>query len=294
MPSAGSSGVPSASQTGEVGLRQLAGILRDGWKTIVVLAALGVAIALVIAFASTKIYRATVLVAPVGEHQLNSSLAAMAGQLGGLAALAGFNLDASGNRDQALALLRSRFVAEAMIRDRKLKPLLFPDRWDADKNAWRRSEPSDGVTYRRFDKSIRSVEEDRRTGLITISIEFRDRLQVADWATDLVKRVNAIMRERAVSEAQSSLDFLNQELEKSSPMEVRQAIFNLIENQVKTIMLAHVREEFALKIVDPPVVPDARDNVSPMRVLIVELGLFLGALAGAIAVFARRVWMQPG
>jgi LPS O-antigen subunit length determinant protein (WzzB/FepE family) len=277
---------------GELDLRELFGILRDGWKLIAIAATAGVLVSLLIALTSPRIYRARALVAPAAEQQLNNSLAAVAGQFGGLAALAGLNIGgASAAREQAVALLQSRLIGEALIREQGLKPLLFPSRWDDEQKAWDKREPSDGETYRRFDQKIRSVEEDRRTGLITLTIEFTDRERVAEWASDLVRRVNRMMRERAIAEAEGSLNYLNQELEKSSVVEVRQSIYNLIEGQVKTIMLAHVREEYALKIVDPPVVPDVRDYVKPRRALIVALGLFLGTLAGVVVVFVRRVWL---
>ncbi len=106
------------------------------------------------------------------------------------------------------------------------------------------------------------------------------------WANQLVERLNNYLRVRDIAEAERSIEFLNEELEKSSVIEIRQGIFRLIENQIEMIMLANVRDEYVFKILDPAVASDADKFVKPNRRLIVALGFLIGSfLAVVLAMF---------
>ena len=82
----------------------------------------------------------------------------------------------------------------------------------------------------------------------------------------------------AIRESEKSLDFLNRELEKTSFVELQKAIYSLMEQEVRRAMFANVREEYGLKILDPPLVPDLDDYVWPNRILFALLGVFVGAV----------------
>jgi uncharacterized protein involved in exopolysaccharide biosynthesis len=58
----------------------------------------------------------------------------------------------------------------------------------------------------------------------------------------------------------------------------------MIENQVRTAMMANTREDFAFKVVDPAVTPDLRAKVRPRRALIALGGVLLGTFAGVAVV----------
>ena len=71
-------------------------------------------------------------------------------------------------------------------------------------------------------------------------------------------------------------------------MELQQSIYELIEEQIKRIMLANVRDEYAFQVVDPAAIPDNRYFVRPKRIFIVIVGTLLGAFAGIFAAFAAH------
>ena len=48
-------------------------------------------------------------------------------------------------------------------------------------------------------------------------------------------------------------------------------------------MLANVKEDFALEVIDPAVVPEQRD--SPDRKFIVSVGVLIGLLLGVFMIF---------
>lgn len=252
------------------------------------------ALATVLAFVMTPVYRSKALLIPVSQEQENRGLSAIAGQFGGLAQLAGLNFGSGGgsSKDEAIALLKSRGFTEQFIQSENLLPILFDSEWDADQERWKSDDPDDVPTlndgYRLFDRKIRQVTEDRKTSLVTLTIDWKDRELAARWAQLLVGRVNQSMRERAIEESQRSLNYLNQELLKTEAAEVRQAIYRLIENQIKTIMWANVRDQYSFRVLDPPAVADKDDPVRPKRALMIVIGFLLGGFISLIVAYVRN------
>jgi uncharacterized protein involved in exopolysaccharide biosynthesis len=249
------------------------------------------AMALAVAFLLTPYYRAEALIAPVVENQSGSALSSMVGQLGGLASLVSMPV-ASNSRAEALAILKSRALARQFILENELVPVLFEEQWDATANAWSsevsEDPPSvtDAVNF--FNRNVRKVIEDPKTGMVSVRIEWKDRLQAADWANALVDSVNQAMRERTIAEAQESIQYLKDEAQRTSIVELEQAIYQLVQEQVSTIMLAHVRDEYAFQVIDPAVPAEAGDYAGPNKLAIAALGLFGGIMAGIFLVLLRE------
>lgn len=274
----------------EVSLADLWRVLYDG-KWIVVLVALSCAIlSAVAAFTLTPVYRAQVLMAPVAEDGSRSGIAALAGQLGGLAAFAGLQPPAGANTALGIATLESRALTEQFIRERNLMPVLFPDAGgssdnDVDVGEGSSDAPTIGDAYSLFD-SIRAVTEDVQTGLVTLTVDWPDAEVAADWANGLVAQVNERLRNDAIEEAQQNLEFLEGQLDNYSAVAVREAVFNLMEAEMKNAMLANVRAEYAFEVIDPAVVPERR--FKPRRLLMVVVGSVAGCILGFLAVFLRN------
>jgi uncharacterized protein involved in exopolysaccharide biosynthesis len=249
---------------------------------------IGVALAFAVAAAAyslilTPIYRSEAVLAPVSRN----GAVGVASGLNGLASLAGINLGSGGNGEQYLALLRSNFFIEEFIQDKHLLPILYADQWNEDKKLWKSSDPNeqpnirDAVTY--FAQNVRFVTEDRRTGLVTFAVEWKDPNLAAEWATGLVERINEMVRSRELKQAQDRLVILNAQLAKANLVELRQAIARVIEDQVSTMTIAQAESEYAFKVIDPPVVPNQR--VRPRRTLIVILAGICGGFVGVTAAF---------
>ncbi len=261
-------------------------LARRRW-TIVLVATLVAAGAIAAAFLMTPVYRAQVLLAPVIDEPAAGGLAALAGQFGGLASLAGIEVPGSGNTEEAVAMLRSRQLTTAFIEDESLLPVLFAGSWDETAGAWRDDDdiPTMDDAYELFDEDIREVTHDTKTGLVTLSIEWTDPQLSADWANALVDRVNTAMRERAIDEADRNVFYLERELQKTGIVELQAAIYRLIESQISNRMLANTRDEYSFKVIDPAVRSDDDNFVRPQRLPMVALGVVLGLVAGVIAAF---------
>lgn len=245
---------------------------------------------------SRPIYRATIIMVPAGSEQnsLGASLAGSLGQFGGLASLAGFGIGSETVETEAsLAVLRSREFTEKFIRERDLMPLLFEDAWDAKARRWK--DPSDPPTlargFKHFDTGIRSIARDKRTQLVTMNIDWYDREQAAEWANELVARLNAEMRARAIAKSTASVGFLEQELKKTPLLGTQEAINRLIEAQIKQRMIANVTQEYAFRVVDRALVPDRIDKIWPKGSVLFPMGVLLGGFFGVVGVLLAT-WLS--
>lgn len=249
------------------------------------------AIALAIAFTSTRIYRASVVLVPANAEGADGMEGAL-GQLGGLASLAGLKLGSSGLQiEEALAVLRSREFTEEFIRDKNLMPVLYDEAWDAKENRWLpdAKPPTPAQAYKYFHKGIRTIMQDKKTSLVTMHIDWKNAAQAAEWANELVARLNGEMRGRAISQANASLGYLEKELQVTSAVGTRDAINRLIETQIKQRMLATVTQEYTFRIVDKALPPDADDPFRPNKLLLVAGGIGLGGILGICGVLFAGV-----
>lgn len=254
-----------------------------------------VAVTSVFAFASvayalfaTEWYRAETLLAPAEE----SSTPSFGGQLGGLAALAGVSVGGS-DSTEAVATLKSREFAREFIQDLNLMPQFFADDWNAEAGEWVVDDLEDVPDIRdavkKFHDTVLKVNEDLKTGLVTLAIDWTDAETAAEWANLLVRRLNSRLRERSLKEAEANVTYLQAELAKTNVVTLQQSIGRLLESELQKLMLARGNEEFAFRVIDTASAPKIRTR--PKRTLIVVLGTMLGillAVFGSFLVYAMR------
>ncbi len=274
----------------EIDLRRLWQHLKAGKWWILALTLLAASAAAFFAWTAEPRYEVSVVMSPV-ESGKGGGLSALASQFGGLASLAGIDLGGGGGKtEEALAVLESRRFTEAFIRDHQLLPVLFADRWDAEQGRWRleagEKAPDMWDAVKVFNE-IRQVNSDKKSGLVTLTLRWRNPQQAAQWANELVERINRHMQAQAVQEAQESIDYLREQLKNTDLVEMEQAIYRLIEAQTKNIMFAKVRDEYVFRVIDPAIPPDVDEPVSPKRGLIVTLGVVVGLILGVFVALLR-------
>jgi uncharacterized protein involved in exopolysaccharide biosynthesis len=245
-------------------------------------------ISVVDALLTRPVYRAETVVAPVAEDAMSSGTSGLGGQLGGVAVLAGGLLGGSGEWKEAVAVLHSRHLIEELVTQDGLLPVLFPSKrsW----LPWSKGDarpPTIGDAVLVFRQRILQIREDLKTGLVTVRVEWFDPRVCADWANQLVAFADAELRATAVTDAQSSLVALQDQLRKTDDVELRSAISRLIEAQLRTKIVAGVRSQYAYRVIDRAVPADRDKRVRPMRTLMVFMGTLAGALLGAFAVMIR-------
>jgi uncharacterized protein involved in exopolysaccharide biosynthesis len=278
--------VPGKQAPDDYDVATLMKVAMRGWKIILGAMLLAAIVAAVISLQMRKTYRAQALIAPVAQNS-GGAMNALRNEFGGLAALAGIDLGSNaGGHEEAFATLNSGGLARDFIRDEKLLPVLFGEQWDAKARAWRTKDvPSLEDAVQKFTGQVRTVEENLKTGLVTVTVEWYSPELAADWANRLVDRTNERLRNDAIRNSERSIEFLEKELAKTNVVELRQAIFRLIETQVNSAMLANVQREFAFRFIDRAVPPEMRS--SPRRKVIVAGGAALGFILGIGFVLGR-------
>jgi uncharacterized protein involved in exopolysaccharide biosynthesis len=267
--------------------RALAADWRLVGSTILIAAVLSVAVA----FLLTPKYTAETVIIEKADRSGSGGSAAMLARLGGLAQFAGIDLSALGaGPDDAKVTLYSRALLERFITTKNLLPVLFADDWDDTARRWTTS-PEDtptvwlGVKF--FGEHVYSVKEDLTTGVIAVRVEWTDPEIAASWANDLVKLANEIIRTRALNESQRNIDYLNQELARTDVVGLQQVLYGLLESEMKVVMLANDREEYAFTVIDPATVPELRSF--PNRPLVAVAGTIFGGFIAMLIVLIRLV-----
>ena len=214
-------------------------------------------------------------------------------QLGGLANLAGISLTGSSSNQAPLAVLRSREVAREFIEDEKLLALILLNQRgliDDERKKGNVDRPYDiRDAVATFDKQIRAVTDDKKAGLVTLSITWVDADLAADWANLLVRRVNARMRNQAIIEAEANIKYLREQLSANSIAPLQQSIAGVLESEMRKLMLARGSEEYAFKVIDKAVPPKRRAR--PQRAVIVAASFMLGLFVSFGYVLAWRGWV---
>ena len=251
------------------------------------LATVGGAAGIALSFWVSPEYKAdAVLIASDEILGLNASGAL--GSLGGLASLVG--VGGAGNKEsEAVETLKSRGLTISYIESNGLMPILFPGRWDVATNKGKADFRGHVLTledgYRKFDKSVRAVVENRKTGLVNITVTWTDPNLAKQWVDGLIKAANDRLRTKAEERSSRNLEYLRKASEATNIMEVKTSIYKLMETEIKKQMVAYGADDYAFRTVDAAIVPQRRSY--PIRALF----LFFGALLVPL-VYVAGVWLR--
>ena len=273
-----------SSDEDEIDLLELIRTLLRAWKTIVGIIIICAGLSVVYALDIPEVFKAETLLAPANEEKTGASSALS--KFVGLVSMTGISIPSDSNLVQVLATLQSRKFLKVFIVENKLLPVLFEDIWDEKNQAWKveskEDQPNDHKAIESF-KACLSVDEDKNSGLIMLSIYWKDPKVAAKWANQLVKQLNEQLREQAIAESQKRVGYLEQELAKTTLQDMRAVLYSLLESEKQKAMLANVNEDFALEVIDQAVAPESR--AKPNRKLIVVLGGVCGGFLGIFAIF---------
>jgi uncharacterized protein involved in exopolysaccharide biosynthesis len=271
-------------------------VVRRAWRArwwLLVGAALGAALGVAAGLVMTKQYRASVTLMVVTPNE--SRIGALGDQLGGIASLVGIDIGASTSKGEAVQTLRSQQLARSFIERKSLMPVLFAAEWDPDDASWRDADPTRQPTIergvRKFRERVARVSEDKQAGTILVTVTWPDRKIAAQWANEIVALANELLRDRAVQDAQRSIEYLTAELRKTDIVETRESMYRLMDGHLRMIVVARTRADYALRTIDPGVAPDESDYVTPRRVVLALIGALLGFVAAAIVYALQR---RPG
>lgn len=267
----------AAKRTDDVAIvAYLSEVWRGKWVVlfVVLLFVLG---ALYLALTATPVFQAQTVVTQVNDTNAPST-GSLAGQFAGLA---GIGIGNDGPGRERIAILKSRNLVELFVTRYDLVKILQPANVDAA-SLWQ--------AVKHFQEVVLSIRENESEGLTTVSVNWTDAETAARWANDFVALANEYIRARAVDKSQTNVAYLNQQIAQTNVAELLRVLYNLIETETKTLMLANARADYAFAIIDPAVTPERR--TSPKRELMVISGAALGFFAGILTVLAMSLIRQ--
>lgn len=217
----------------------------------------------------------------------------LGGQLGGLAALAGVNIGASGSSksDIAIEIIKSKgFIIEFIKKYDYLAKITVMTKWDeknkeaqfngkiynSKENKWleqnNSKKPSDLEAYEAFKESF-SINSEKSTGIVKISFTSYSPVFTKEVIDNLISEINELMRERDIEDAKKSIDYLSAKTKSTENVSIKNSIFSLIDEQEKILLIANVRKEYVLKTIDKAFVPE--EPSSPNKLLLAILSVFI-------------------
>lgn len=260
-------------------------------------------------------YRSSVILQPVGSSG-NSGLGRLAGNLGGLASLAGINLGGSNSDDKsvlAVELVKTWAFLEAFYRDNQLEVEAFAAiDWDRENNQlildtevydpaskkWLRdpattlggtAEPSSWELFEVVAERV-FVSKDQDTGLVVLAVEHYSPYVAKKWVDLLVKALNLHFKEQDRIETTNRIAYLQQQIGETNVAEMQTIFYELIQEQTQTLMLAEISEEYVLKTLSPAKV--AEEKSKPGRALLVIMITFLGGALSVFIVLVRHFFQR--
>lgn len=138
-------------------------------------------------------------------------------------------------------------------------------------------------------RNILTIYEDKKTSFITISINHHSPYIAKEWADIIIYEINESMRQYENNIAKKSISYLSEAQQNTTIQPLRDSISELLETQMRTLMLAHSNENYVFKIIDSPIVPEKKSF--PNRALICIVGTLFGGIISiliALAAFYRE------
>jgi uncharacterized protein involved in exopolysaccharide biosynthesis len=259
----------------EIDLTELFRALSRRRRLILGITAASVVVAVVVSVLLPVYYKAETRILPPQDK--GSNLAAqLMGQAGGLIALAGGAAGVKSQGELFVAMTKSRTVLDRMV-DRFALMKLYKGKYreDARKN---------------LVESL-TVREDRKSGIISLTVEDRDPKRAADMANAFVEELKSLAGGLAISEAGQRRMFFEEQIrhtkeslsraeEEVKGFQQRTGAFQ-VDAQAKAIIegIANIRARIAMKEVEAKVLrsfataqnPDLQRTEEEVRALRVEL-----------------------
>ena len=171
--------------------------------------------------------------------------------------------------------------------------LIYDDSlFDSNNKKWirkasypRETTPSSQEAFSRY-KELLSIYQEKNSAFITISINHHSPYIAKKWLEIIVYEINESMRKYDEELASKSISYLNEVALSTNIQSIKEAITNLLETQIKKLMLTSSNESYVFKIIDSPIVPEEKSK--PRRYIICLLGTLMGLILSLIIVFIQN------
>ncbi len=249
----------------------------------------------------TNIYTSKVLLTPTASDVNKPSVNF------GITGLGGLNLNSSPDVTVAIAFINSKKIISQLKKHESFLPdLMAAKKWDMKSNSiiynediydsknnkWIRDVdlpfqqvPSEQEAFKYYSNHI-DVSVDQKNQLYTLSVDHISPSVAQQWAVWIINEANLMVANLRIEEAESSINYLNNQIKLTPYAELRTMFFNLIQQNTQNMMLAKVNKQYALTIIDPPLIPEIKSK--PSRSTICILGTLLGGILSFVIIFIRK------
>ena len=291
----------------EIDLRELFEVLWTEKLKIIAITAVFSFVSVIYALSVPNQYTATTQL--VSAQTGGSDLSGALGQLGGLARMAGVSIGRGESSEGQIAqeIMKSWSFIEGFIAENNIALEVYAvdgwsegsnelqideDVYDTENKQWL-FENESGVTgppsswelFEAFSERL-EVTEDRRSGLVYVSIKYYSPQIAKQWLDMYVAAINSHMQERQVKRVTNNINYLQAQIEQTSVAEMREVFYKIIEEQTKNKMLAEASPEYAFVAVSPSMVPAKKSE--PQRAIICILGALMGGLFSVLLVLVMH------
>ena len=292
----------------EIDLRELFSVLWAGKVKIIAITAVFAVASVIYALSVPNQYKASALLAPA--QQESGGLSGALGQLGGLASLAGVSIGGGESSESQIAqeIMKSWSFVEGFIADNDLAVEVYAaegwsrvsnqlkidnDVYEVETKSWlvedahtgKEGPPTSWQLFEAFSDKL-SVSEDKKSGLVSVSIEYYSPQIAKQWLDLYISAINKHMQARQVEKVSNNISYLEAQIGKTSIAEMREVFYTIIEEQTKNKMVAEASPDYAFVAVSPSMVPEEKSQ--PKRALICILGTLLGGMLSVLLVLVMH------
>lgn len=293
------------SYNDEIDLVEVSLYLWSKKKLIIFITLISAILSIIFSLSLPNIYKSHALLAPTS---MQDSLKSRLGNFASLGSIAGVQLPNEFSVSQeAVARINSfNFFSKNILPNIKLEDIMAVKEWmpkeniliynkkiyDIENNRWIREVsfpkkiiPSEQEAYIVF-KEMLSISEDTKTSFVSISIEHKSPIIAFQWLNIIIKEINESMRMIEVQRAQDSIAYLNEKAKSTTVQSTKDAISNLLQDQIQTLMITSANnEEYVFKVIELPIISEQKSK--PSRALICILGTIFGGILSLVVVLLK-------
>lgn len=262
-----------------------------------------------IALSLSPIFSSTITLKSVQENE--PSLSTGLGMLGGLANISG-SLGLNPDEEAILAMKHavSRDFFKKLYADNEFKKNLMAydsynpnDKsnkydqsiYDSESKTWH-VEPIFLNSHKRFTTQHMKIVQEKVGGFVNISIEHKSPIIAKEWADLMFRELNKYMKEVSSQKINREVEYLNNELNKTSSSELRKVVAQLLESKIQKQMYGNISDDYIFEVVDSAYIPHER--VRPSRAFICIMLTVFGAFFSCLIVFIldqfnKRIKLKP-
>ncbi len=276
----------------DIGLRELFRVILVKWKFIAVITGIVSVLTLVVSFLLTPIYRSTAVILPINEPITplieGSGLSSLVGLIG---------IGGGSSSSTIKVILKSNSIKENIINRHDMMGILFEDERDKKNNKWKDEPPTIWDGIRKMDDLV-IIEEDRKTGAISISTDYRDPSIAADISKWFIEELRKTLQEKSFSMARNQRENIEEIIgslkghlkvpegdipdfsvfmRKMRDLEISEKAYEELLVQYYLAKFKEAKEDIVFQVIDEAKPPDK--PIRPKKVKNTLIGFFISLLA---------------